>query len=71
MPADVRRRLGIRAGGLVILEERAGAIVLRPLAMLEVDVYSGKELARWKSEDRLDAATRSRILKKLGRKRPG
>lgn len=70
MPADVRRRMGIKEGDVVTLEERAGAIVVRPAAVLEVDVYSDEELARWDDEDRLDAATRSRILKKL-RKKPG
>jgi len=44
---------------------RGGAIVLRPAAVLDVDVYSDTELARRSKEDGPDEAERSRILKKL------
>ena len=70
LPADVRRRLGIKEGDVVTLEERTGAVVLRPAAVLEVEIFSDEDVARWQDEDRLDNATRARILKKL-RKRPG
>ena len=69
MPADTRRRLGIKAGDVVTLEERAGAIVLRPAAVVDVDVYTDAELSRWNKEDELDGAERSRIMKQLRKRR--
>jgi len=69
LPADTRRRLGIKAGDVVTMEERAGTIVLRPAAVVEVDVYTDAELSRWNKEDALDEAERSRILKKLRKRK--
>ena len=64
LPAGVRKRLGIKEGDVLTLEERSGEMVIRPTAVLDLDVYSGDEIARWDGEDKLDDASRSRILKK-------
>ena len=69
LPASMRRRLGIRAGGVLVVEDRKGKLVLRPAAIVELDTYTEEEIARWEREDRLAPGERSRILKKLGRKR--
>ena len=69
LPASMRRRLGIRAGGVLVVEDRKGKLVLRPAAIVELDTYTEEEIARWEREDRLAPRERSRILKKLGRKR--
>ncbi len=69
LPASMRRRLGIKAGGVLVAEERKGELVLRPAAVVELDTYTDEEIGRWEREDRLATGERSRILKKLGRKR--
>ena len=69
LPAAMRKRLGIKAGGVLVVEDRNGELVLRPAAIVELDAYTDEEIARWEREDRLAPGERSRILKKLGRKR--
>ena len=69
LPASMRKRLGIKAGGVLVVEDRKGKLVLRPAAIVELDTYTEEEIARWEREDRLAPGERSRILKKLGRKR--
>jgi len=69
LPAPMRRRLGIKAGGVLVVEDRKGELVLRPAAVVELDTYTDEEIGRWEREDRLAPGERSRILKKLGRKR--
>jgi len=65
LPAGMRKRLGIEAGGIVIAEEREGYIVLRPAAVLEIETYSDADIARWNAEDRLDDAERQAILQRF------
>ncbi|MBF8258080.1 MAG: AbrB family transcriptional regulator [Actinobacteria bacterium] len=69
LPASMRRRLGIKAGGVLVIEDRKGEVVLRPAAVVELDTYTDEEIAQWEREDRLAPGERSGILKKLGRKR--
>jgi len=67
LPASMRKRLGIEAGGVLIAEERAGEIVLRPAAVLEIETYSDADIARWDAEDRLDDAERTAILQRFNK----
>lgn len=69
LPAAMRRRLGIRKGGVLVIEDRQGEVVLRPAAVVELDTYTSEEIAGWDREDRIAPPERSRILKKMGRKR--
>jgi antitoxin PrlF len=65
LPANMRKRLGIEAGGVLIAEEREGDIVLRPAAVLEIETYSDADIARWDAEDRLDDAERMAIQQRF------
>jgi antitoxin PrlF len=65
LPASVRKRLGIQSGGIVTLEEKDNAVVLRPAAVVEIETYSDEEIARWDKEDRLELAERNALLKRL------
>ncbi|MBP7865750.1 MAG: AbrB/MazE/SpoVT family DNA-binding domain-containing protein [Acidobacteria bacterium] len=65
LPAGMRRRLGIEAGGVLIAEEDDGKIILRPAATLEIETYSDSDIERWNAEDRLDDAERQSILQRL------
>jgi AbrB family looped-hinge helix DNA binding protein len=68
LPSDLRRRLGVRSGGIVTLEERNGALILRPAAVFELRTYGDQEIAGWDAEDALDDAEKRRIRKKLNRR---
>jgi len=65
LPANLRKRLGLEAGDTVIAEERNGELVLKPSAVLEVEIYSEEDIANWDEEDRLDDQTRQKIVEKL------
>lgn len=67
LPANMRKRLGIEAGGVLIAEEREGDIVLRPAAVLEIETYSDADIARWDAEDRLDDAERIAIQQRFNK----
>lgn len=69
LPASLRRRLGIKSGGVLVAEERKGELVLRPAAVVELDAYTDEDIARWDKEDRLSPDERAGILKKAGRRR--
>ena len=47
LPAATRKRLGIRSGDVVILENRGNEIVIEPGMVLAVQRYSGDRIAQW------------------------
>ena len=68
LPAELRKKMGLEAGGTVIAEEKNGELILRPAAVVEIDLYTDEQIAGWDEEDRLNAQTRDMILTKLGEK---
>jgi AbrB family looped-hinge helix DNA binding protein len=66
LPAGLRKRLGIRPGGVLSAEEKGGELVLRPAVVLEMETYTDADIRRWDEEDRLSPGERDRILKRLG-----
>ena len=62
LPAATRKRLGIKGGDVVILEDRGNEIVLKPAVVLEVEIYSDEQIAAWAAADRLDDGERERIV---------
>lgn len=69
LPADVRKRLGIKEGGIVTVEERQGELIVRPAAVLELETYSDEDIARWDREDELPQQQKQRLQRKLLKKR--
>ena len=65
LPAKLRRRLGIKPGDVVTVEERAGQVILKPAVVLETAVYSDEEIARWDAEDRFEEGEREAILSRM------
>lgn len=65
LPASLRKRFGLQRGGAVILEERNNELVIKPAAVLEIEMYADSQVAQWDSEDLLDDNQRSVILKRL------
>ena len=65
LPAEVRKRLGIAPGSVVILEEQDGGLMVRPAAVVEIDYYSNEQIARWDTEDTLSEEDRRALRTKL------
>ncbi len=65
LPMVLRKRLGIKDGGAVILEERDNELVLKPAMVVEVEIYTDAQVAEWDKADRLGDGERSKFLKRL------
>ena len=65
LPAKIRKRLGIRAGGLILSDERGEEVVPRPAAVVEVETYSDQQIAEWDKADTLSDTERTAIVKKV------
>ena len=65
LPAALRKRLGIKSGDVVILEDRGNEIVLKPGIVLEIQHYSDEQIAQWDAEDKLSDQERAQILDRL------
>ena len=62
LPVAMRKRLGIKGGDVVILEDRGSEIVLKPGVVLELDLYDDEQIAQWDADDRLEDDERKRIV---------
>ena len=62
LPASTRKRLGIKGGDVIILEDRGNEIVLKPGVVLEVELYSDAQVAEWNAADSLDDEERDHIV---------
>ncbi|MCY4025267.1 MAG: AbrB/MazE/SpoVT family DNA-binding domain-containing protein [Acidobacteria bacterium] len=65
LPATLRKRLGIKGGDVMILEDRGDEIVLKPGTVVELQLYGDEQVARWDAEDVLSDEERTRILDRL------
>jgi AbrB family looped-hinge helix DNA binding protein len=65
LPAALRKRLGIKSGDVVILEDRGNEVVLKPGVVLEIQHYSDEEITQWNAEDKLSDQERAQILDTL------
>jgi len=68
LPAVLRKRLGLKTGDVLILEDRGSEIVLKPGVVIETQYYSDDEIAEWDKADKLSDRERGRILDRLGGK---
>lgn len=68
LPAVLRKRLGLKTGDVLILEDRGSEIVLKPGIVIETQYYSDEEIAQWDKADKLSDRERARILDRLGEK---
>ena len=65
LPAGLRKRFGLQHGGAVILEEHNSELVIKPAAVLEIEMYSEAQIAQWDAEDALEDSRRSALLKRV------
>ena len=68
LPAVIRKRLGLKSGDVLILEDRGSEIVLKPGVVIETRYYSDEEVAAWDKADRLSERERTHILDRFGGK---
>ena len=69
IPAKLRRRFGLREGGMVVLEETEDGISIRPAVAVPVEVYSPRRKAELLLNNAVDAADYRRAVRavrKLG-----
>lgn len=55
VPARLRRKFGIEQGKLVVAEERAEGILIRPAVALPVEVYTSERKAEFLLSNAVDA----------------
>ena len=65
LPAAIRKRLGIKGGGALILEERNNELILKPATVMEVEIYQDGHIATWDTDDQLSDTERKRIKESL------
>ena len=69
IPARMRRRFGIKDGGLVIVEETADGLSIRPAVAVPVETYTTQRKAEFLLNNAVDAADYKRAVRavrKLG-----
>ncbi len=54
IPVAVRKRFGLEEGSLVLVEESADGVLLRPAVAMPVEMYSLKEKAAFLLENAVD-----------------
>ena len=69
IPARLRRRFGLKEGGMVVIEESEDGISIRPAVALPVEAYSARRKAEFLLNNAVNAADYRRALRavrKLG-----
>lgn len=69
IPARLRRRFGLKEGGMVVLEETEDGISIRPAVAMPVEIYSASRRAEFLLNNVVDAADYKRAVRavrKLG-----
>ena len=65
LPASIRKKYGIKGGSVMIIEERGSELLLKPAAIMELDIYSDSQIAEWDKADQLSGNERERIIQRL------
>jgi AbrB family looped-hinge helix DNA binding protein len=69
IPASLRRRFGIKEGSLVIAEERAEGVLIRPAAAFPIEIYTPERRAEFLLSNAVDAKDSARAkeeVRKMG-----
>ena len=67
LPKEIRDRLGIEEGTLLIVEEHEGAIVIRPAVAIPVEVYSMRRKAELLLNNAVDQEDYAKIVEEVRR----
>jgi len=68
LPAEVREKFGLEEGSVMTLEDRDGAIILRPAALLEVEIYGQDQIQSWMAADYIPEDEKRKLVSKLKKK---
>ena len=56
IPADIRRRYGLDEGEMLVMEESAAGLMLKPVRAYEVEVYTPERIAEFLLNNAVTAA---------------
>lgn len=65
IPAQIRRRYGIEEGSLVITEERADGILIRPAVAMPLESYGSQRRAEFLLNNAVDAEDYARAVEEV------
>jgi AbrB family looped-hinge helix DNA binding protein len=65
IPAKLRRRYGLKEGGMVVLEESEDGISIRPAVAVPVEVYSPRRKAEFLLNNAVDATDYKRAVREV------
>ena len=69
LPASMRKALGLTGdNAFVTIEQKGGKLVLTPAIVVETEIYSDEDIARWEREDRFAPGEREALNKALKRR---
>lgn len=67
LPASFRKKMGIKAGGVVTVEEKDGKVYISPAIVTEVEIYTDEQIKEWDEADRFQPGEKEALLEKLGK----
>lgn len=56
IPAELRQRLGLEEDSIVMIEEREGGILIRPAAVMPIEIYTAERKAEFLLSNAVDAS---------------
>ena len=65
IPAKLRRRFGLKEGGMVVFEASDDGIHIRPAVAMAVEVYSPRRRAEFLLNNAVDAADYKRAVREV------
>ena len=65
IPASLRRRFGLIEGSPIIVEERAEGILIRPVAVVPIEIYTPDRRAEFLLSDAADAEDYARAREEV------
>lgn len=60
LPIELRKRLGLERGGVVMVEESGDGVVLKPAVAFPIEIYSEDRIKEFEKED---ARLRAHLIK--------
>jgi len=65
IPAKLRRRYGLKEGGMVVFEESEDGISIKPAVAVSVEMYSPQRRAEFLLNNAVDAADYKRAVREV------
>ena len=67
LPAALRKRLGIKSGGIITIEDLGSEVHLKPSVVVQLEMYTEKQISDWVSEDTMTEAKRNQIRRRIAK----